>query len=73
MCVLYMTSPDATDDELDDAAEGLEKYLMNKMYKQCFQPARSDDVERDQALTDRLNMFSFVRPHHLDMPDTLCT
>jgi hypothetical protein len=48
--------------ELDDAAEGLEKYLMNKMYKQCFQPARSEDAERDTALTDRWVTRSPRRP-----------
>lgn len=62
----------ATDEELDNAAEGLEKYLMNKMYKACFQPIASDDALRDQALSDRLSLLSFIKPAHLDIPAELC-
>eukprot|EP00041_Stephanoeca_diplocostata_P000166 m.13651 g.13651 ORF g.13651 m.13651 type:complete len:346 (+) comp10170_c0_seq4:407-1444(+) len=62
----------ASEDELDNAYEGLEKYLMNKMYKACFQPSASDDISRDQALADRLAIMSFVRPEHLDIPPALC-
>jgi hypothetical protein len=64
---------DASQEELDDAAEGLEKYLMNKMYKQCFQPSTSDDIEREEALSDRLRMFSWIKPRHMDIPESLCT
>ena len=59
---------DATEEELDNAREGLEKYLMNKMYRVCFQPASSDDVMRDRALADRLELVSFVTPAMLDIP-----
>jgi len=62
----------ASDEELDNAAEGLEKYLMNKMYKVCFQPASSDDLQRDQALLDKFKMFSFLQPKHFDVPNSLC-
>ena len=63
---------DATDEELDNASEGLEKYLMNKMYKACFQPVASDDALRDQALADRLSLLSFIEAKHLDIPAVLC-
>eukprot|EP00040_Diaphanoeca_grandis_P034695 m.216372 g.216372 ORF g.216372 m.216372 type:complete len:475 (-) comp33207_c3_seq1:448-1872(-) len=63
---------DCSHDELDNASEGLEKYLMNKMYKACFQPSSSDDALRDQALAERLSLLSFVRPEHLDIPPGLC-
>ena len=39
----------ASAEDLENAAEGLEKYLMNKLYSVCFQPALSDDVFRDQV------------------------
>ena len=63
---------DSTDEELDNASEGLEKYLMNKMYKACFQPVASDDALRDQALADRLSLLSFIEAKHLDIPAVLC-
>lgn len=44
---------DASDEELENAAEGLEKYLMNKLYGVCFQPALSDDALRDQVCQPR--------------------
>eukprot|EP00038_Savillea_parva_P018022 m.22178 g.22178 ORF g.22178 m.22178 type:complete len:461 (-) comp3964_c0_seq1:246-1628(-) len=55
-------------EELDNAFEGLEKYLMNKMYKACFQPAASDDVSKDMVLREKLALMSFIRPEHLDIP-----
>mmetsp|Transcript_17886 Transcript_17886/g.46713 ORF Transcript_17886/g.46713 Transcript_17886/m.46713 type:complete len:471 (+) Transcript_17886:281-1693(+) len=57
----------ASEEELDNAKEGLEKYMMNKMYKVCFQPAMSDDASEDQSLSDRLAMLGFVKPEHLDI------
>ncbi len=53
---------DADDQDLENASEGLEKYLMNKLYAVCFQPALSDDALRDQALADKLELLSFIEP-----------
>ena len=50
-------------------AQGLEKYLMTKIYSKTF--AGSDlDRERDQALYLRMKALNFVRPEHLDLPET---
>ena len=47
--------------------QGLEKYLMTKIYYKTF--AQSDlDRERDEALRHRMAALSFVRPEHLDIP-----
>lgn len=43
-------SQDATYEELENAEEGLEKYLLSKMYKEFFQPQSSDDELRDQVI-----------------------
>ncbi|DBB04146.1 hypothetical protein WJX77_002566 [Trebouxia sp. C0004] len=49
------------------AMEGLEKYLMTKIYYKTF--AQSElDKERDVALSQRMAALSFVQPHHLDIP-----
>jgi len=58
----------ATDQELDNAAEGLEKYVLSKMYRWYFQPVNSDDEFKDQALKERMALMSFVRMEHLDIP-----
>ncbi|KAK9823919.1 hypothetical protein WJX72_006354 [[Myrmecia] bisecta] len=50
------------------ATEGLEKYLMTKIYSKTF--AQSPlDRERDEALSQRMAALAFVRPEHLDIPE----
>ncbi len=39
----------ASEDDLANAAEGLEKYLMSKMYRVYFQPKMSDDAVKDEV------------------------
>ena len=47
--------------------QGLEKYLMTKIYYKTF--AQSElDKERDVALSQRMAALSFVQPQHLDIP-----
>ncbi len=47
--------------------QGLEKYLMTKIYYKTF--AQSElDKERDVALSQRMAALSFLQPHHLDIP-----
>ena len=47
--------------------QGLEKYLMTKIYYKTF--AQSElDRERDVTLSQRMAALSFVQPHHLDIP-----
>lgn len=49
------------------AVEGLEKYLMTKLYTKVFAVSESDR-ERDEALSQRMQALSFVRAEHLDIP-----
>ena len=49
------------------AGEGLEKYVLTKIHAQVF-GASALDVERDEALSQRLSALSFVRPEHLEIP-----
>ena len=85
----------ASDAEFDNAMEGMEKLVMNRLYdlygfanalshthshvcSSTFTPqiARSnpprpmttDDLERDRVLTQRIALFRWVEPAHLDIP-----
>ncbi len=63
---IYVTAsfPQLTD---PSDMQGLEKYLMTKIYYKSF--AQSElDKERDVALGQRMAALSFVQPHHLDIP-----
>ena len=47
--------------------QGLEKYLMTKIFDKAF--AQSElDRERDAALAQRMAALNFVQPQHLDIP-----
>ncbi|CAE6418093.1 unnamed protein product [Rhizoctonia solani] len=62
--------------EFDNAVEGMEKLVMNRIYEFTFTPqiARSgrsvttDDLERDRVLKQRIALFQWIRPEHLDIP-----
>jgi hypothetical protein len=56
----------STEAELDNAFEGLEKYVMSKLHKVFFQPD-SDDAPRDELLSQRMILLSFIEPKHLDI------
>ena len=48
-------------------AQGLEKYLMTKIYHRTFGVSELDR-ERDEALTARMAALAFIKPAHLDIP-----
>jgi hypothetical protein len=68
----------ASDAEFDNAMEGMEKLVMNRLYDVTFTPqmARSnpprpittDDLERDRVLSQRISLFGWIQPAHLDVP-----
>jgi len=85
----------ASDAEFDNAMEGMEKLVMNRLYDlyasstlaviplltTCFstftpqiacsnppRPITTDDLERDRVLTQRISLFGWVEPAHLDVP-----
>ncbi|KIK94524.1 hypothetical protein PAXRUDRAFT_782707, partial [Paxillus rubicundulus Ve08.2h10] len=69
----------ASDNEFDNAMEGMEKLVMNKLYDFTFTPSlplltpprpiTADDLERDRVLEQRINLFRWVKPSHLDIPE----
>ena len=59
----------ASEEELEASGEGLEKYLMTKLYPRTF-AVMSDDKRVDALLSRRIAALSaFVRPEHLDIPE----
>ncbi|KAH6856335.1 hypothetical protein B0I37DRAFT_367141 [Chaetomium sp. MPI-CAGE-AT-0009] len=86
---------DVPDTEFDNAREGMEKLVMNRLYSQTFSPAipapqpvpgakkkrgadrvmgpgrrgqHQEDVERDEILAQKINIYGWVREEHLDIP-----
>ncbi|TRM57926.1 hypothetical protein BD626DRAFT_574071 [Schizophyllum amplum] len=66
-----------TEQEFDNAMEGMEKLVMNRLYDFTFtpsiphlQPSRpvtTDDLERDRVLSQRIALFGWVEEKHLDI------
>ncbi|KAG5918883.1 hypothetical protein E4U61_001395 [Claviceps capensis] len=97
MCEVWGNVSDA---EFDNAREGMEKLVMNRLYAQTFSPAiapprpipgaeaksrrrganmpslagpgrrgqHQEDVERDEILTQKINIYGWVKLEHLDIP-----
>lgn len=87
---------DVSDAEFDNAREGMEKLVMNRLYGQTFSPAiapprpipgakpkkrggeppmgpgrrgqHQEDVERDEILSQKINIYSWTKEEHLDIP-----
>ncbi|KAF8141497.1 hypothetical protein EV363DRAFT_1391949 [Boletus edulis] len=69
----------APDTEFDIAMEGMEKLVMNKLYDFTFtpslplltppRPVATDDLERDRILAQRISLFHWIKPSHLDIPE----
>ena len=59
---------DAADEELDAAREGLEKYVMNQIYKAVF--AEPQDIVQDNALAERSSRLQFITPDMLGVPES---
>jgi hypothetical protein len=87
---------DVSDAEFDNAREGMEKLVMNRLYTQTFSPAipppqpipgakpkrrggdrpmgpgrrgqHQEDVERDDILAQKINIYSWTKEEHLDIP-----
>ncbi|KAF5770800.1 putative VPS9 domain, RABX5, catalytic core helical domain-containing protein [Helianthus annuus] len=59
-----------SEEELDSAGEGLEKYIMTKLYTRVF-ASHPDDVKVDDELYEKLALVQqFIRPEHLDIQPT---
>ena len=56
--------------QVDAAMEGLERYVMTKIYARAFAPI--EDIEHDKALHRRVAALQFIQKSHLDitLPDS---
>ncbi|KAI8142342.1 hypothetical protein BJV82DRAFT_670000 [Fennellomyces sp. T-0311] len=59
-----------SDQEFENAKEGMEKLVMNRLYHATFSPSTTDDKERDEILYQKISIFRWIREQHLDIPDT---
>lgn len=56
-----------SEEELESAGEGLEKYVMTKLFNRVFASA-SDDVKSDDELYEKMALIQqFIRPENLDI------
>ncbi|KAB2023844.1 hypothetical protein ES319_D06G047500v1 [Gossypium barbadense] len=56
-----------SEEELDSAGEGLEKYVMTKLFTRVF-ASLPDDVKLDEQLSEKMALVQqFVRPENLDI------
>lgn len=56
-----------TEEELDNAGEGLEKYIMTKLFNRVF-ASHPDDVKIDNELHQKSALIQqFIRPEHLEI------
>ncbi|ORX49924.1 hypothetical protein DM01DRAFT_1409369 [Hesseltinella vesiculosa] len=59
-----------TEQEFDNAKEGMEKLVMNRLYNATFSPNTTDDKERDEILQQKISIFRWIREKHLDIVET---
>ncbi|KAJ3348705.1 hypothetical protein GGF32_006046, partial [Allomyces javanicus] len=57
----------ASDQELENAREGMEKLLMNKLYPHTFSPPTADDAVKDEVLYKKISILQWVELRHLDV------
>ncbi|KAI1790304.1 hypothetical protein LXA43DRAFT_1017387 [Ganoderma leucocontextum] len=75
-CEVWRNTSDA---EFDNAMEGMEKLVMNRLYDFTFtpqvarvvppRPVTTDDLERDRVLEQRIALFGWIDAKHLDVPE----
>ncbi|KAK4515401.1 uncharacterized protein ATC70_010346 [Mucor velutinosus] len=61
---------DISEKEFENAKEGMEKLVMNRLYNVTFSPSTMDDKEKDEILHHKINIFRWIREEHLDIPIT---
>ncbi|ORY04849.1 hypothetical protein K493DRAFT_404578, partial [Basidiobolus meristosporus CBS 931.73] len=54
--------------DFENALEGMEKLIMNKLYKYTFCPLTADDVEKDDILNQKVQLYRWIKEEHLDIP-----
>ncbi|EEB07729.1 guanyl-nucleotide exchange factor Vps901 [Schizosaccharomyces japonicus yFS275] len=74
----YEPFKSCSEEERENAREGMEKLVMNRLYTQVFSPEikkaglpltgeHSDDIEQDRVVSEKMRLFSWVREEHLDI------
>ncbi|KAJ2851834.1 hypothetical protein IWW36_000795 [Coemansia brasiliensis] len=58
----------ANEREFENAREGMEKLVMNRLFPVCFSPSTSDDADKDHVLREKMSLFRWIREEHLDIP-----
>ncbi|KAI8967830.1 hypothetical protein BDF20DRAFT_899482 [Mycotypha africana] len=61
---------DISEKEFENAKEGMEKLVMNRLYNVTFSPRTMDDKEKDNILHHKIKIFRWIREEHLDIPVT---
>nr|CAD1818155.1 unnamed protein product [Ananas comosus var. bracteatus] len=62
---LWANTPD---EEIDSAIEGLEKYVMTKLFDRTF-GSSTEDAKLDVEISEKIRLLQhFVKPDHLDVP-----
>ncbi|KAL7747651.1 hypothetical protein RI367_006940 [Sorochytrium milnesiophthora] len=57
----------ASEEELDNACEGMEKLLMNKLHAHTFSPSTTDDAVKDEVLHKKICILRWMELKHLDI------
>lgn len=67
-----------SDPEMDNAMEGMEKLIMNRLYTKTFSPeipearradSHEEDAIRDRVLDDKMTIWHWIEGRHLDIPN----
>lgn len=81
--LVYEPFKSASETEFDNAQEGMEKLILNRLYPDLFPPlivakhgktlsqklGHTEDLDRDKILSDKIGIYSWIREAHLDIPD----
>jgi hypothetical protein len=60
----------ASDLEVENAREGIEKYIMTKLHAKVFSPS-IQDIQMDMEISNKLNKMQSIKPDNLDVPSTI--
>ncbi|KAJ1878597.1 hypothetical protein LPJ66_011859, partial [Kickxella alabastrina] len=55
--------------QFENAREGMEKLVMNRLYHLCFSPEAADDAEKDHVVREKMGLFRWITLGHLDLDE----
>eukprot|EP01137_Pigoraptor_chileana_P028935 Opistho-2@13434 len=61
------------EEEFAGAIDGIEKYILTKIYAAVYSPPDTDDAVKDAFLHERIGRFQWVMPRHLGLDVTVTT